>query len=45
MMAIGIARLHDAELLRAAGAHIVVTSLDEIAMDALAAGRLSRRAV
>ena len=44
MMAIGIARLHDAGLLRAAGAHIVVTSLDEIAMDALAAGRLSRRA-
>lgn len=44
MMAIGIARLHDAELLRTAGAHIVVTSLDEIAMDALAAGRLSRRA-
>lgn len=44
MMALGVARLQDADLLRAAGADIVVTSLDEIAIDELAAGRLSRRA-
>lgn len=43
MTALGVARLHDADLLRAAGADVVVTSLDEIAIDALAAGRLSRR--
>jgi len=35
MMALGVARLHDSDLLRA----------DEIAIDELAAGRLSRRAM
>jgi beta-phosphoglucomutase len=44
MMALGVARVHDEDLLRAAGADVVVTSLDEIAIDELAAGRLSRRA-
>lgn len=44
MMALGVARLGDAELLRAAGADLVVTSLDEIAIGELAGGRLGRRA-
>jgi beta-phosphoglucomutase len=44
MTALGVARLHDSDLLRAAGADVVVTSLDEIAIDELAAGQLSRRA-
>jgi beta-phosphoglucomutase len=45
MTALGVARLCDASLLLAAGAHLVVTSLDEIAIDELAHGRLCRRAV
>ncbi len=45
MVALGVARLHDSDLLRAAGADLVVTSLDEVAIDELAAGRLRRRAV
>lgn len=40
MRAIGIARLDDADLLREAGADLVVTSLDAVAVDALAEGRL-----
>jgi HAD superfamily hydrolase (TIGR01509 family) len=40
MRAIGIARLDDAEMLRRAGADLVVTSLDAVVVDALAAGRL-----
>lgn len=40
MRALGIARLADDALLREAGADLVVTSLDEVAVDALAAGRL-----
>jgi beta-phosphoglucomutase len=40
MMALGVARLHDSDLLRAAEADLAVTSLDEIAIDELAAGRL-----
>ncbi len=44
MMALGVARLHDSDLLQAAGADLVVTSLDEIVIDELAAGPLSRRA-
>ena len=36
--ALGVARLKDASELRAAGADLVVTSLDEVAMDALAPG-------
>jgi beta-phosphoglucomutase len=43
MTALGVARLRDAALLRAAGADLVVTSLDEIAIDELADGRLCRR--
>jgi beta-phosphoglucomutase len=44
MMAIGVARLGDAALLQSAGADLVVTNLDEIAIDELAGGRLCRRA-
>jgi len=43
MTALGVARLADAAGLRAAGANLVVTSLDDVAMDALAEGRLCRR--
>jgi len=43
MTALGVGRLRDAALLWAAGAHLVVTSLDEIAIDELADGRLCRR--
>ncbi|MDI3287381.1 HAD-IA family hydrolase [Polyangium sp. 15x6] len=42
MRAIGVARLGDEELLRAAGADLVVTSLDEVDRDALARGTLAR---
>jgi beta-phosphoglucomutase len=45
MAALGVARLGDAASLRAAGAHLVVTSLDEVAIDALADGRLCRRQI
>jgi beta-phosphoglucomutase-like phosphatase (HAD superfamily) len=41
MAAIGIARVDDAELLAAARADIVVKSLDEVDLDALATGRLA----
>lgn len=43
MTGLGVARLGDTVPLRAAGADLVVTSLDEVAMDALAEGRLCRR--
>jgi beta-phosphoglucomutase-like phosphatase (HAD superfamily) len=43
MTALGVARHSDAALLRAAGADLVVTGLDEIAVDELADGRLCRR--
>jgi HAD superfamily hydrolase (TIGR01509 family) len=43
MATLGVARLGDASLLRAARADLVVTSLDEIAIDALARGQLSPR--
>jgi beta-phosphoglucomutase-like phosphatase (HAD superfamily) len=43
MAAIGIARADDTELLAAAGADIVVTTLDEIDTAALADGRLALR--
>jgi HAD superfamily hydrolase (TIGR01509 family) len=43
MTALGVARLRDAAVLREAGANVVVTSLDEIAIDELAEGRLCRR--
>jgi beta-phosphoglucomutase len=40
MVALGVARLGDEALLLAAGADLVVTSLDEVAVEALAEGRL-----
>jgi beta-phosphoglucomutase len=43
MTALGVARLKDAALLWSAGADLVVTSLDEIAIDELIDGRLRRR--
>jgi HAD superfamily hydrolase (TIGR01509 family) len=43
MAALGVARLEDAAGLRAAEADLVVTSLDDVAMDTLAQGRLCRR--
>jgi beta-phosphoglucomutase len=44
MAAIGLARADDEELLAAAGADVVVTSLDDVDPDALARGRLAVRA-
>ena len=43
MMALGVARLGDEALLDAAGANLVVTSLDEVDVNELAGGRLRRR--
>jgi beta-phosphoglucomutase len=43
MTALGVARRSDAALLRTAGADLVVTSLDEVAIDELAGGRMCRR--
>jgi len=44
MTGLGVARLHDADSLRAAGASLVVTSLDEVSIEELSRGRLCRRA-
>lgn len=41
--ALGVARHNDAALLRTAGADLVVTSLDEVAVEELAGGRMCRR--
>jgi len=43
MTALGVARLGDADLLQAAGADLVVTSLDEVDVAELACGRLVRQ--
>jgi HAD superfamily hydrolase (TIGR01509 family) len=43
MVALGIARQHDAALLQGAGADLVVTDLNLVDIDALAAGALRRR--
>jgi beta-phosphoglucomutase-like phosphatase (HAD superfamily) len=43
MTGLGVARLHDEALLVAAKADLVVTSLDEVAVDALVQGQLRRR--
>jgi beta-phosphoglucomutase-like phosphatase (HAD superfamily) len=43
MAALGVARADDAELLVAAGADLVVTTLDDVALDRLAEGGLSSR--
>jgi len=45
MAAIGLARADDTELLAAAGADLVVTSLDDVDLAALADGRLASREV
>jgi beta-phosphoglucomutase len=42
MAALGLARADDEELLEEAGADLVVTSLDDVSLDALAEGRLER---
>jgi beta-phosphoglucomutase-like phosphatase (HAD superfamily) len=42
MAALGLARADDEELLEDAGADLVVTSLDEVSVDALVEGRLGR---
>ncbi len=42
MAGLGVGRLHDEALLRGAGADLVVTSLDEVAMDAIGRGALQR---
>ena len=44
MASLGVARLNDAAFLRAEHADLVVTSLDDVAIDGLAKGRLYRRA-
>lgn len=44
MTALGVARNSDVELLRTAGANLVVTSLDDVVVEALADGRLMGRA-
>ena len=43
MAAIGVARAHDADLLSAAGADIVVTTFDQVDLAALSAGRLATK--
>jgi hypothetical protein len=43
MTALGVARHDDAAGLRTAGADLVVSSLDGVAVDELAAGRMCRR--
>jgi HAD superfamily hydrolase (TIGR01509 family) len=43
MTGLGVARRDDAALLRTAGADLVVTSLDDVAVDELAEGRMCRR--
>jgi beta-phosphoglucomutase-like phosphatase (HAD superfamily) len=42
MAALGVARLHDQAALTEAGADLVVTSLDEVAINALGSARLMR---
>jgi beta-phosphoglucomutase-like phosphatase (HAD superfamily) len=42
MAAIGVARLDDETLLQEAGADLVVTSLDDVSLDALLSGRIER---
>jgi beta-phosphoglucomutase len=43
MAAVGIARAHDADLLSAAGADIVVSALDQVDVAALSDGRLATK--
>ncbi len=44
MAALGVARLGDQELLAEAGADLVVTTLDDVSLDAIATGELRERA-
>ena len=43
MAAVGVVRLNDQALLNEAGADLVVTSLDDVAVNALSEGRLDRQ--
>ncbi len=43
MAALGVARLNDEALLEEAGADLVVTTLDDVSLDALREGRLERK--
>ena len=45
MAALGLARAEDEELLKDAGADLVVTTLDDVSLDALAEGRLEQVSV
>src|SRR5215212_10245433 len=45
MAALGLARADDEELLADANADLVVTSLDDVSLDALAEGRLERKGI
>ena len=45
MAALGLARVQDEELLKDAGADLVVTTLDDVSIDALSEGRLERVSV
>jgi beta-phosphoglucomutase len=45
MAALGLARADDQELLAAANADLVVTSLDDVSLDALAEGRLEQGSI
>ena len=45
MAALGLARAEDEELLAEAGADLVVTSLDDVSLDALAEGRLEQASI
>jgi beta-phosphoglucomutase len=45
MAALGLARADDEELLKEAGADLVVTTLDDVSLDALAQGRLEQVSV
>jgi beta-phosphoglucomutase len=45
MAALGIARAEDADALAAADADLVVTTLDDVDIDGVRAGRLARKEV
>jgi len=45
MAALGVARLNDQALLNEAGADLVVTSLDDVAVNALSEARLDRATI
>jgi len=45
MVALGVARLNDQALLNEAGADLVVTSLDDVAENALSEGQLEQATI